>query len=220
MEEHKVVILKRLAEAIIAGEAKEAQRLAKGALQAGIEPMQAINEGLMPGLTEVGRRFETHEFFLPELILAAEATKKGVAVLEEAIASRGGKREALATVVLGTVKGDIHSIGKSLVGAVMSAHGFNVIDLGVDVPADRFIAELERTGAQILAMSALLPITMPYMQHVIAELKKCGLREKVKVVVGGAPVTPAYAQQIGADAYGRNAVDGVRVVTALLGLNA
>lgn len=211
-------VLRALTESVIAGEAEQASSLARQALELGLEPMRAIDEGLIPGIVEVGRRFEAHEFFLPELIMAAEAMKKGMAVLEEAIIARGGRREALATVVIGTVKGDIHDIGKSIVAAMLTAHGFQVVDLGVDVPAERFLSEVEKRNARVLGMSALLPTTMPYMQHVIEELGKRGLREKVKVVVGGAPVTPAYAQRIGADGYGDDAISGVRVVRELLGL--
>ena len=147
MDERRTAILKGLSENIIDGQADAVRRLAQEALAAGMEPMEAVNEGLIRGITEVGRRFETHEFFLPELIMAADAMKAGMAVLEEVITARGGKRQTVATVVLGTVKGDIHDIGKSVVGAVMSAHGFDVHDLGVDVPADRFLAEIEHAGA-------------------------------------------------------------------------
>ena len=220
MDEHRAAILRGLRDNIIAGEAEVIEQLARQALEAGLDPMQAINEGLIPGITEVGRRFETHDFFLPELVMAADAMKKGMAVLEGAIVARGGKRQAMATVVLGTVKGDIHDIGKSIVGAVLSAHGFQVIDLGVDVPADRFIAEIEKADAKVLGMSALLPTTMPYMRHVIEELERRALRSRVKVIVGGAPVTPAYASQIGADAYGDDAISAVRVVRAALGLGS
>ncbi|MDI7275057.1 MAG: corrinoid protein, partial [Anaerolineae bacterium] len=205
MSEGETGLLRRLSQSIIDGEAEEACSLARQALELNLEPMRAIDEGLIPGIVEVGRRFETHEFFLPELIMAAEAMKKAMAILEQAIVAGGGKREALATVVLGTVKGDIHDIGKSIVGAMLSAHGFAVIDLGVDVPAERFLAEVEKRGAQVLGMSALLPTTMPYMQHVIEELVRRGLRDRVRVIVGGAPVTPAYAERIGADGYGDDA---------------
>ena len=218
MEDRTARILRDLRENVIAGEPDVVSHLAQEALDAGLEPMQAVNEGLIPGIGEVGDRFERHEYFLPELIMAAEAMKSGLAVLEAAITARGGKRKVLATIVLGTVKGDIHDIGKSVVGAVLSAHGFNVMDLGVDVPADRFIAEVEKAGAEVLAMSALLPTTMPYMKYVIDELEERGLRDRVKVIVGGAPVTPAYATQIGADAYGDDAVSAVRVVRGLLEL--
>ncbi len=214
----KTALLKKLEQNVIDGEADAVRALAEEAISGGMDPLQAINEGLIPGITEVGRRFETKEFFLPELIMAADAMKKGMVVLEGAITAAGGKRERLATVALGTVKGDIHDIGKSIVGALMSAHGFNVIDLGVDVPAERFIAQVEGAGAQVVAMSALLPTTMPYMKHVIDELAKRGLRAKVKVIVGGAPITPAYAKQIGADGYGDDAVAAVRVARDLLGL--
>lgn len=215
----KAKILEGLREKIIAGEPEGVSEQAQQALDGGLDPLEAINEGLIPGITEVGLRFERHEYFLPELIMAAEAMKKGMAILEAAITAGGGKRETLATIVLGTVKGDIHDIGKSIVGAILGAHGFNVIDLGVDVPADKFIAQLEQANAEVLAMSALLPTTMPYMKHVIDELAKRGLRSQVKIIIGGAPVTPAYAKQIGADGYGDDAVGAVRAVRTLLGLS-
>ncbi len=218
MAEDKAAVLKGLRENVIDGDPDEVRRLAQACANLGVDPMEAINEGLIPGIMEVGERFERKEYFLPELVMAADAMKKGMAVLEAAITAAGGKREAVATVVLGTVKGDIHDIGKSIVGALLSAHGFDVIDLGVDVPADKFIPTAEKAGAQIIAMSSLLPTTMPYMQHVIDELTKRGLRDKIKVMVGGAPVTPAYAKQIGADGYGDDAIAAVRVARQLLGM--
>ncbi len=213
-------LLRDLRENVIAGEPEAVARLSQQALDLGVDPLGAIDEGLIPGIAEVGLRFERHEYFLPELVMAAAAMKKGMAILERAITARGGKRQALATIVLGTVKGDIHDIGKSIVGVILSAHGFDVVDLGVDVPAERFLAQVQSSGAQVLGMSALLPTTMPYMKHVIDELARRGLRDRVKVIVGGAPVTPSYAGQIGADAYGDDAVSAVRVVRGLLGLPA
>ena len=212
----KSQLLQALAQNVIDGEADTVRRLAEQSLEMGIEPLEAINSGLIPGITEVGARFERHEFFLPELIMAADAMKKAMPLLEQAITSRGGKRETLATVVLGTVKGDIHDIGKSIVGAILSAHGFDVIDLGVDVPADRFLGEVEKHNARVLAMSALLPTTMPYMKHVIDASAQRGLRSQLKVIVGGSPVTSAYAQQIGADGYADDAVSAVRVLREML----
>jgi len=211
-------LFSKMQQAVIDGEAEQVESLARQALEQGIEPLEAINQGLIPGITEVGRRFERKEYFLPELMMAAEAMKKGMAVLERAIAERGIKREALATIVMGTVKGDIHDIGKSIVATLLSAHGFDVVDLGVDVPVEKFLESVLAHNAQVLGMSALLPTTMPYMRRVIEALEERGLREKVKVVVGGAPVTPAYAKQIGADGYGDDAVAAVRVVRELLGV--
>jgi 5-methyltetrahydrofolate--homocysteine methyltransferase len=211
-------ILQSMAQAVIDGEAERVRELARRALEQGIEPMRAINEGLIPGISEVGRRFERKEYFLPELMMAADAMKKGMEVLEAALTAGGGKRESQGTVVLGTVKGDIHDIGKSIVGTLLSAHGFNVIDLGVDVSADRFIENIVNNNADVLGMSALLPTTMPYMKRVVDELVSRGLRQRVKVIVGGAPVTPEYARQIGADAYGDDAISAVHVVQQLLGL--
>lgn len=209
-------ILAGLEKGVIEGEPEKVVELAQRALAAGIDPLDAINEGLIPGITEVGRRFECKDYFLPELMMAADAMKKGVTILEKEIAAGGRKRESLATVALGTVKGDIHDIGKSIVGTLLSAHGFDVIDLGVDVPAERFLEGVTDRGAGVVAMSALLPTTMPYMQRVIQELETRGLRDKVKVIVGGAPVTPEYARQIGADGYGDDAVAAVRVLRELV----
>ena len=211
-------ILNGLRQAIIDGDADVVRRLSQQALDSGMDPMQAINDGLIPGITEVGRLFERKEYFLPELMMAADAMKKGMIILEAAIGAGGGKRQTLATVVLGTVKGDIHDIGKSIVGTLLSAHGFNVVDLGVDVPVERFMENLQKHEAQVLAMSSLLPTTMPYMKRVIDELTARGLRDKVKVIVGGAPVTPEYARQIGADGYGDDAIGAVRVLQNLLGI--
>ena len=211
-------ILKGLRQAVIDGDADLVRALAQQALDSGVDPMRAVNEGLIPGISEVGRLFERKEYFLPELMMAADAMKKGMVILETVIGAGGGKRGTLATVVLGTVKGDIHDIGKSIVGTLLSAHGFDVVDLGVDVPAERFLDNIEKTDARVLAMSSLLPTTMPYMKQVIDELAARGLRNKVKVIVGGAPVTPAYAKQIGADGYGDDAVGAVRVLRNLLGM--
>ncbi|MGQ9555080.1 MAG: corrinoid protein [Anaerolineae bacterium] len=212
-------ILKELRQAVIDGDADVVRRLSQQALDSGMDPMQAINEGLIPGITEVGRLFERKEYFLPELMMAADAMKKGMVILEAAIGASGSKRQTLATVVLGTVKGDIHDIGKSIVGTLLSAHGFNVVDLGVDVSVERFIENLQKHDAQVLAMSSLLPTTMPYMKRVIDELAARGLRDKVKVIVGGAPVTPEYARQIGADGYGDDAIGAARVLQNLLGIS-
>jgi 5-methyltetrahydrofolate--homocysteine methyltransferase len=213
-------VLAALRENVAAGEGDAVCRLAQEALGIGMDAMQAINEGLIPGITEAGVRFERKEYFLPELILSADAMKNGMDVLEAAVVAGGIRRNVLATVVLGTVKGDIHDIGKSIVGALLSAHGFHVIDLGVDVAADTFVDRVRKSDAQMLAMSALLPTTMPYMKRVIDELGRHGLRDKVKVIVGGAPVTAAYAQQIGADGYGDDAIAAVRVARSVLGLHA
>ena len=212
-------ILKELRQAVIDGDAEVVRRLSQQALDSGMDPMQAINEGLIPGITEVGRLFERKEYFLPELMMAADAMKKGMVILEAAIGASGSKRQTLATVVLGTVKGDIHDIGKSIVGTLLSAHGFNVVDLGVDVPVERFIENLQKHEAQVLAMSSLLPTTMPYMKRVIDELAARSLRDKVKVIVGGAPVTPEYARQVGADGYGDDAIGAVQVLQNLLGIS-
>lgn len=217
MTDRKAELLQGLAQGVIDGEAATVETLARQVLDAGIDPMEGINDGLIPGITEVGRRFERKDYFLPELMMSADAMKHGMAVLEAALGASGARRETLATVVLGTVKGDIHDIGKSIVGTILSAHGYDVIDLGVDVPVGKFIDTATERQAQVVAMSALLPTTMPVMKRVIDELRERGIRDRFKVIVGGAPVTPDYARQIGADGYGDDAIAAVRVLHELLG---
>jgi 5-methyltetrahydrofolate--homocysteine methyltransferase len=217
MADVKMEALTGLRQAVVDGEADVVRDLAQQALAGGIDPMEAINEGLIPGITEVGRRFERKEYFLPELMMAADAMKKGMEVLEGALGTGGGRRQSLATVVLGTVKGDIHDIGKSIVGTILSAHGYDVVDLGVDVAVAKFVDTAVAHQAQVVAMSALLPTTMPVMKRVIDELTERGIRNQFKVIVGGAPVTPDYARQIGADGYGDDAIAAVRLLHQLLG---
>ena len=217
MADRKMELLQGLRQGVIDGEADAVRGLAREALEAGVDPLEAINDGLIPGITEVGRRFERKDYFLPELMMAADAMKHGMEVLEKALGASGSRRQALATVVLGTVKGDIHDIGKSIVGTILSAHGFDVIDLGVDVAVTKFVDTATQRQAQVVAMSALLPTTMPVMKRVIDELTERGIRDRFKVIVGGAPVTPEYARQIGADGYGDNAIAAVRLLHELLG---
>ena len=207
-------------QSIIDGEPEVVERLAKEALSLGIDPLDAINKGFVEGINFVGEQFGAGEMFLPDLVMAGEAMKTAVLVLEPEMKRRGSQRANLGTVVLGTVKGDIHEIGKTLVMTMLSASGFQVHDLGVDVPAEKFIAKVREVNADLIGLSALLPTTMPGQRVVIDALTKEGLRAKVKVMVGGAPVSHAWAKEIGADGYGEDAMAAVALAKKLVGREA
>jgi 5-methyltetrahydrofolate--homocysteine methyltransferase len=164
-------------------------------------------------MDEVGRRFECEEYFVPELLLAARAMKGSLALIRPLLAARGDK--PVATVVIGTVKGDLHDIGKNLVSAMLEGAGFEIVDLGSDVSPEKFVDAVKTSGANLIALSALLTVTMPSMKTTIEALKSAGLREQVKVMVGGAPVTNQYAQEIGADGYGESASSAVHLARKL-----
>lgn len=204
-----------MAQSIIDGDPDAAAELARKAIEQGIDPLDAINK-FVPGLDYIGEQYERGEMFLPDLILAGEAMKAAVAVLEPEIARRGGQRQTLGTVVIGTVEGDIHDIGKTLVATMLSVGGFKVYDLGVDVPVARFVEVAREVQAHIVGMSALLTTTMVRQQDVIDALEDAGLRRKVKVMVGGAPVTRSWAEEIGADGYSEDAIGAVAVARQLL----
>lgn len=209
-------ILNRLKEAVINYDVDETVKVAQEVIETGFDPLKAIEEGLAAGLQVIGDKFGSGEIFLPMLMISAEATKKALAILEPAVAE-GKSRKVLGKVVIGTVEGDIHDIGKSIVAAMLTANGFEVHDIGCDVPTSKFIEKVKEVNPDIIGMSALLTTTMPKMTEVINALKKEGLREKVKVMVGGAPVSAAWAEQIGADTYGEDAMAAVDVVKKLLG---
>ena len=211
-------ILEQLQESVIVGEPGQARELAAQALQSGIEPLRAIEEALHPGMQLVGDRYECGDYFIPDLVMAAEAMKAAMAVLEPALAARHEHRQVLGTVVIGTVQGDIHEIGKSLVATMLGAAGFDVHDLGVDVSAADFVKEVQQTKANVVGLSALLTTTMMNQEVVIEGLKEAGIRDQVKVVIGGAPASPEWANTIGADGYAENANEAVTVVKALLGV--
>jgi corrinoid protein of di/trimethylamine methyltransferase len=209
-------LYKNLAQAVIDGDDEAAEALARQALQQGVDPLEAINRGLTPGIDVVGELYGTGEYFLPDLILGGEAMKAALAVLEPALAAAGQERQVLGTVVLGTVEGDIHEIGKSLVGSMLSANGFRVHDLGIDVEAEEFVTRAREYGADIVALSALLTTTMLHQRDVIEHLSEAGLRERVKVMVGGSPVTQAWADEIGADGFAEDAASAVTVAKRLM----
>ena len=209
-------LYKNLAQAVIDGDDEAARDLAQQALDQGVDALEAINLGLTPGMDIVGELYGTGEYFLPDLILGGEAMKAALAVLEPALAAAGQERQVLGTVVLGTVEGDIHEIGKSLVGSMLSANGFRVHDLGIDVEAEEFVAQAREYDADIVALSALLTTTMLHQRDVIEHLSEAGLREQVKVMVGGSPVTQAWAEEIGADGFAEDAANAVTVAKRLM----
>jgi corrinoid protein of di/trimethylamine methyltransferase len=207
----------RLSKAIIEGYTDEARELAKEALDAGIAPLKVVDDGMLPGIQEVGRLYECGDYFLPELMMSAEAMQAALDVVEPALKKAHIQRESAGIVVIGTVAGDIHDIGKSIVATMLSANGFDVYDLGTEVTAHQFLEKAGQVQANILAMSALLPTTMPYMQRVIESAQEAGVREGLKIMVGGAPVTQAFAQKIGADGYADDAAGAVRLARQLMG---
>jgi corrinoid protein of di/trimethylamine methyltransferase len=210
-------LFQAMAQSIIDGDPDVAADLARKAVEAGIDPLEAINKGFVPGVDYVGEQYSKGEMFLPDLVLAGEAMKAAIAVLEPEITRKGGQRQTLGTVVIGTVEGDIHDIGKTLVATMLSVGGFRVYDLGVDVPVPTFVEKAREVNADIVGMSALLTTTMVRQRDVIEALEDAGLRSRVKVMVGGAPVTRSWAQEIGADGYSEDAIGAVAVARQLLG---
>lgn len=210
-------LFQKMAQSIIDGDSDAAVALAKQSVSSGLDPLQAISEGFVVGVNKVGESFAAGQAFLPELVMAGEAMKAAVATLEPEMKKRGSKRIMLGKVVLATVEGDIHEIGKSLVGTMLSASGFQVFDLGVDVPTAKIIAKVREVDADMVGLSALLTTTMVKQKEVIDELDKQGLRKKVKVIVGGAPVTRDWVQKIEADGYSEDAIGAVAVAKGLVG---
>jgi len=210
-------LLEKQRQAILAGDTERAVELAHEALATGADLLACIDDGFVAGIREVGRLWTEGEYFLPELVQGAEAMTAAMAVLRPELLKLGSGYEQRTQVVLGTVKGDIHDIGKSLVGTVFEANGFEVVDLGRDVPDEVFAETVESSGARILGMSALLTTTMSGQQRVIDLLKERGLREGLVVLVGGAPVTRRFAEEIGADGYAANAMAALAEARRLIG---
>lgn len=210
-------IFAQLTESLVVGEPEETEALTKEALASGIEPLTIIREGLMPGMNTVGDKFSCGEYFLPDLIIAAEGMKKAMEILEPELRLRNQTVDSMGTVLIGTVKGDIHEIGKSLVGTMLSANGFKVHDLGVNVSTDNFIQKVKEINPDILGLSALLTTTMTVQHEIIQELVKAGVRKNVKVMVGGAPVTRSWSEEIGADGYAEDALGAVQLARKLVG---
>jgi corrinoid protein of di/trimethylamine methyltransferase len=203
-----------LYQAILDGDAKLARSVAEDAVSSGADPQSLVDEQMIPAMDEVGRLFECHEYFVPEMLISARAMRSALEVVQSRLvlaetASRG-------KIVIGTVKGDLHDIGKNLVSAMLQGGGYQIFDLGTDVPAEKFVEAIEEHHPVAIAMSALLTTTMPEMKNVIEALVSAGVRQRVKVLVGGAPVTEEFARQIGADGYGETAVAAVGLMRSLI----
>jgi 5-methyltetrahydrofolate--homocysteine methyltransferase len=204
-----------LYDAILTGNAKKAEEVTKAALEAKADPSQLVQKYMIPAMDEVGRRFECNEYFVPELLIAARAMKTAMELITPHLAAAGA--EPVGRVIIGTVQGDLHDIGKNLVASMLEGGGFQVVDLGVDVPAEKFIAAVkEEKKGTILGLSALLTTTMTMMKNVISALEKAGVRQKTRVMIGGAPITQQYADEIGADGYSDNASGAVAVARKLV----
>ena len=199
--------LKKLYDAVVAGDAKTSQAVTQQALAEGVDPLKLVNDFMVPAMDEVGRRFECNDYFVPELLIAARAMKAGLDLIRPLLTARGDK--PAGRVAIGTVKGDLHDIGKNLVASLLEGGGFEVIDLGTNVPPEKFIETIKQKNANIVAMSALLTTTMPAMKTTIEALRQAGVRDQVKILVGGAPLTQKFADEIGADGYSETAVGAV-----------
>jgi len=208
--------LRAMGESVINGAPETAAALAQKALMEGVEVLDAINLGFVPGMQQVGEQFAKHAMFLPDMMASAEAMRAAMQVLDSELRKRGMDRPRAGTVILGTTMGDIHEIGKTLVGTLLTAHGFKVFDLGVDVPSEKFAAKAIEVGADVVGVSALLTTTMRGQKSVIEAIERASLRHRVKVIVGGAPVTRRWAEDIGADGYSKDAVGAVTLVYSLL----
>ena len=215
MENGRQALLEAAKQAIIHYDGQKAEEAARKALEAGIEPYAVITEGFVPGIEEVGYLFDRGTLFLPELILTANAMKAGTAICLSNIPETN--RKASRKVVIGTVEGDIHDIGKSIVVCMLMANGYEVHDLGTSVPREKFVEKAIEVKADVIGMSALLTTTMVRQKDIVEAVKKSGLGDKVKTIVGGAVVTQGWADRIGADAYGENAVDAVVKIRQLIG---
>jgi 5-methyltetrahydrofolate--homocysteine methyltransferase len=200
--------------AILTGNAKKAEEVTKAAIAANANPNDLVQKYMIPAMDEVGRRFECNEYFVPELLIAARAMKTALVLITPHLMASGV--EPMGRVVIGTVQGDLHDIGKNLVASMLEGGGFQVVDLGVDVPAEKFVEAVKEKDGTILALSALLTTTMTMMKTVIEALEKAGVRSKVKVMIGGAPITQQYANEIGADGFSDNASAAVAVARTLV----
>ncbi|MFN8486043.1 MAG: corrinoid protein [Caldilineaceae bacterium] len=206
MEDRIDDLLDDLLDSVVQGNQKQAIKLTGALMEAGADPKEILNEGLIAGMTEVGDKFKCGDYFVPEMLIAARAMKGGLELLRPKLVDTGVK--PVGTVVIGTVRGDLHDIGKNLVGMFLEGAGFKVVDLGVDVSAEKFVNAVKENDASVVGMSALLTTTMTYTMEVINALKAADLRDKVKVLVGGAPITEEWAKRIGADAFAVDAATG------------
>jgi 5-methyltetrahydrofolate--homocysteine methyltransferase len=205
--------LEAMAEALIRGDRNAVVKHVQEAVDEGVSAETILNDGLVAGMNVVGRKFKNNEFYVPEVLIAARAMNAGMEILEPALVKSGTKLKG--TVVIGTVKGDLHDIGKNLVGMMLKGGGFRVVDAGIDVPAEKFVQLVQQNSAELLGLSALLTTTMTQMGNVIEAVKEAGLN--VKVMIGGAPITQDYADEIGADGYAPDAASAVDVARSLMG---
>jgi len=207
-----------LAQAIIYRDQAKAEELTKQAIEEGVAPDVILNEGLVAGMNVVGQKFKANEFYVPEVLIAARTMQRAMEHLRPVLIEAG--TEPVAKVIIGTVKGDLHDIGKNLVAMMLEGAGFEIIDLGVDVSPEKFVASVQEKDARIVALSALLTTTMPAMRDTIAAFDSAGLRDKIRVMVGGAPVTQNFADEIGADGYAPDAASAVDTAKQLAGVTA
>ena len=207
-------MIQTLYDAILNGNAKAAKEITQTSLAAGANPQSLVDDTMIPAMNEVGRRYEANEYFVPELLIAARAMKASLELIRPLLSARGA--EPVGRVVIGTVQGDLHDIGKNLVGAMLEGAGFEVTDLGVDVSPEKFINAAKEKNARLVALSALLTTTMHSMKAVLEKLRESGMRDNVKVMIGGAPVTQKYADEIGADGYSSNANAAVALARKLM----
>ena len=203
-------------QSIVDGAPDTASTLAQEALAAGVAPLDAINDGYVPGMQAVGEQFAKGQMFLPDMMASAEAMRAAMAVLDPELKKLGAERTMAGVVVLGTTKGDIHEIGKILVGTLLTAHGFRVHDLGVDVSGEKFAEKAREVNADIVGVSALLTTTMRNQKDVVQAIEKAGLRSQIRIMVGGAPVTRRWAEEIGADGYAKDAMSAVTLAQELI----
>ena len=206
--------LQALGAAVINGDRDEVARLAQEAVDEGVDPESIVNDGLIVGMDEVGRRFKANEFYVPEVLIAARAMHGGMDIVKPLLAARG--IEPRGQVLIGTAQGDLHDIGKNLVAMMLEGGGYEVVDLGVDVAPDQFVEAISEHSPNVVAMSALLTTTMPAMKDMIEALDAAGIRDQIKVMIGGAPVTQDYADEIGADGYAPDAASAVDLAADLM----
>jgi corrinoid protein of di/trimethylamine methyltransferase len=209
-------ILEKLSQAVLLGDMDGVPGMCQEAVNAGYEPMVIINDGMAPGAREAGVKFSNGEYFLPQLVLAGEAMKGGLEILLPLITAEA-RAQAKGVVVIGSVEGDVHDIGKNIVSALLIANGFQVTDLGIDVPTSVFVERAKSENADIVAMGSYMSTTLPQMRGVVDALKEAGFRDRLKVMVGGAAVTEAFAEEIGADGFGEDAAEAVEKAIELVG---
>jgi len=214
----KEELFKRLKEAVVNGDPEEVSKIAKKVVEVGIDPLEAVEKALVVGVLELGDKWVKGEAFIADVVAAADAMKVGLSILKNEIVKRGRSIKYLGRIVIGTVEGDIHDIGKSIVATLWEASGFEVIDLGVDVPPKRFVEAVKQYKPDVVGMSALLTTSMLKQRETIEAIKQAGLRDKVKIVIGGAPTTEEWAKEIGADGWAPDAFSAVQLIKRLFGI--